>query len=143
MKKSRYRQLYFRMKEHHQRTIEDLEETLEGQALIIDQVKSTLNNERKVRREIGNRLDKIENDGRTLTMENLMARWHEIKLNTEVLWITSPNVSIVNHGTMANIQDRLRRLCPQLKLVLFTVGDIEVETMTEEELLKLGLKRVN
>lgn len=105
-------------------------------------MKATLNNERKLRREIANRLDRIEQDGRTLTMENLMARWHEIKLDTEVLWITSPNVSIVNHGTMANIQDRLKRLCPQLKMILFTAGDIEVERMSTNDLAKLGLKRI-
>ena len=143
MKKNKYRLFYEKLKEAHKEKVDSLKETMEEQSLIIDQVKAVLSRERVIRREIANRLDKIENDGRALTMENLMTRWHEIKLDTDVLWITTPNISILNHGTMANITDRLKRLCPHLKLILFTSGDIEVESLSDTELKKLGLQRID
>lgn len=89
-----------------------------------------------------NRLSKLEVDARAIGVEDLMVRYQEISKSTRVLWITTPNVALVNTGTFANINDRLRRLCPFLDAVFFTYGDFDIKEVSDEDLSKAGLMRI-
>jgi hypothetical protein len=48
----------------------------------------------------------------------------------------------VNHGTAANIIDRLKKMCPFLDGILFTVGDVDIQEMGDDDLEKAGLRRL-
>jgi hypothetical protein len=119
-----------------------LNERISDQNAELYRVKTAYSRERIEKVSALTRVQKFERESRDLTVNELMLRFHEIKPQTPILWITTPDISVVNQGTFANLNDRLKRLCPNLDLVILSAGDFDVEQLSDSDLAKKGLFRL-
>lgn len=76
---------------------------------------------------------RLEMDARDIAVEGILLRAHEIKRDTRVLLVSTPNVSLLNHGSFANLMNRLQNICRHLDMVTMFHGDIKMENITEEK----------
>jgi hypothetical protein len=80
------------------------------------------------------RNSKLELDARSIAAEGLLLRAHEITRNTSVLIISTPNISLVNHGTYANLMSRLQNICGKfLDATIMVYGELKVEQLSPAE----------
>lgn len=89
-----------------------------------------------------NKCERYEMDARANARKNLDLQYMEVRGDFPVLWINSPNASVVNHGTYAQIKDILSRLAPNIQSVILTYGDVKLWELTDKDLAKIGLCRI-
>ena len=65
----------------------------------------------------------------------------EAEYDKPVLWIQAEDTA-VSHGVFANIRDKLKRLCPKIKLIIMTKMGVHLTELDDEQLNKVGLARI-
>lgn len=83
--------------------------------------------------DLTNRNQKLEEDARAMGIDGILMKAHEISKDTKVLIISTPNASLVNHGTYANFMNRLQNICKTLDVVALIHGNLSIEQMTSRE----------
>lgn len=88
------------------------------------------------------KVEQYEAFSREKARKNLDLQYLEVSGNYPILWITTVDPTLVKSGTFANIMDRIKRIAPDIELVVMTHGDIRLYEMTDAELNRIGLARI-
>ena len=87
------------------------------------------------------RLDLFENESQVRAREMFDTQFIEIAGESPILWITAPKF-MLDSGTFANLHDKMKRVCPKIKLLLFTSNECHLTELTDVELNRMGLARI-
>lgn len=75
----------------------------------------------------------LEIDARKIAAEGLLAQAHSIDPQTRFLLITTPNVTLLNHATYANLTNRLQRICTNLDAIMMVEGELKIDQFTASD----------
>lgn len=89
-----------------------------------------------------NRVNRYQTEATANTRHSLDLQYMEVEGKSPILWINSPDPTVVNHGTFANIRDRLKRLAPKIEMIILTYGDVRLWELSDEDLNRAGLARI-
>ncbi|MGH7240943.1 MAG: hypothetical protein ACREGB_01460, partial [Candidatus Saccharimonadales bacterium] len=85
---------------------------------------------------------KYVSEARAKTMKSLDLMYHEVSGKFPILWVSGGNSAALDHGTFAQMRDRLKRIAPGIELIVFTQGNIKLYELSDEDLEKIGLVRI-
>ena len=91
--------------------------------------------------EAKSRLDLFESNSQARAREMFDTQFKEIAGESPILWITAPKF-MLDSGTFANLHDRMKRICPRIKLILFTSNECHLTELTDMDLNRMGLARI-
>ena len=80
-----------------------------------------------------NRVNRYQTEATANTRHSLDLQYMEVEGKSPILWINSPDPTVVNHGIFANIRDRLKRLAPKIEMIILTYGDVRLWELSDED----------
>jgi hypothetical protein len=92
--------------------------------------------------EAGNQLNQLILDARGRALDAVNTAVKSLNNGANIVFICVDNRLATDEGTIAQMNSKIRKLCPNVDSIIVARGNLDIKTMSDYELAKHGLLRI-